>query len=117
MNQTPKLYPGTFLKAEVEGRTVNQLWKLPSSALSQRGEIWYVTEESTLANFNATPVFSDSEAIYIRVPETLMGEAHLVLSHPLSSYLQGMKVTVNQQKDIKQKDIKKVVARLGVNHA
>ncbi|MGJ8620979.1 MAG: efflux RND transporter periplasmic adaptor subunit [Methylophilaceae bacterium] len=94
LDQVPALYPGTFLNAEVEGRTVEKLWKLPSSALSQRGEIWYVTQDNTLANFSADPVFSDSEAIYIATPESLVKEKQRVLVHPLSSYLKGMQVKV-----------------------
>ena len=94
LDQKPALYPGTFLKVQVDGRTVDQLWKLPSSALSQRGEVWYVTPENTLANINAEPVFSENEAIYIAVPETVGEKAQRVLFHPLSSYLKGMKVDV-----------------------
>jgi RND family efflux transporter MFP subunit len=97
LDQTPKLYPGTFLKAKVKGRTLDNLWKLPSSALSQRGEIWYVVKEGVLANFSASPVFSDSDAIYIEVPEALNNAAQHILFHPLSSYLQGMKVKVIQR--------------------
>ncbi|PCI59124.1 MAG: hypothetical protein COB34_03935 [Methylophilaceae bacterium] len=97
LEQTPALYPGTFLNVLIDGRTVDKLWRLPSSALSQRGEIWYVTQENTLANFSAEPVFSDSEAIYITAPEQLGTEAQRVLFHPLSSYLKGMKVNVTER--------------------
>jgi RND family efflux transporter MFP subunit len=92
LDQQPALYPGTFLKVQVDGRRVDQLWKLPSSALSQRGEIWYVTKENTLANFTADPIFTENEAIYIVAPEAIGNETQRVLFHPLSSYLQGMKV-------------------------
>lgn len=97
LDQTPALYPGTFLKAQIEGHAVNNLWKLPSSAMSQRGEIWYVTQENVLANFSADPIFSDSEAIYIAPPEALAKASQRVLFHPLSSYTKGMKVIVKER--------------------
>lgn len=97
LDQTPALYPGTFLNVLIDGRTVDKLWRLPSSALSQRGEIWYVTQENTLANFSADPVFSDSSSIYIDAPEQLGVETQRVLFHPLSSYLKGMKVNVTER--------------------
>ena len=92
LDQTPALYPGTFLNAQLEGRIVDNLWKLPSAALSQRGEVWFVTKENTLASFTAEPIFSDSAAIYIAVPETLRSQPQHVLIHPLNNYVKGMKV-------------------------
>ena len=51
------LLPGTFVKALIKGRSVDNLWKLPSAALSQRGEIWYVKADKTLDKFSTDPVF------------------------------------------------------------
>ena len=90
LDQTPALLPATFIQATIPGRQLDQLWKLPSSALSQKGQIWYIKEDNTLASFSATPVFSDSEAIYIATPEKLTDRPRQVLVHPLSSYLAGM---------------------------
>lgn len=88
----PALYPGTFLKVKIAGRNQQGLWKLPNSALSQRSEIWFVSEDETLDNFSADPLFTDSESIYIKVPEALALASQQVLVHPLSSYLKGMPV-------------------------
>ncbi len=90
--QAPQLLPETFLKADIPGRTLGNLWKLPTSALSQKGEIWYVNNDQTLASFPAEPVFSTSAAIYIEVPAELADTAQQVLTHPLSSYVVGMPV-------------------------
>lgn len=88
----PPLLPGTFVKAHISGRNLDTLWKLPGSALSQKGEIWYVRADDTLDCFSASPQFSDSEAIYVSVPDSLAAGEQKVLVHPLSSYLQGMRV-------------------------
>lgn len=92
LDKTPSLMAGTFLQATLKGRTVSKLWKLPSTALSQRGEIWYVTASNTLANFQTEPVFAYGGDIYIAPPEDLLTEAQRILVHPLSSYLEGMAV-------------------------
>lgn len=98
-DQSPALLPGSYVKAMIEGRKVSGLWKLPGSALSQRGEIWYVDEDQNLAKFKTTPLFSDSGAIYVSVPEPLADSAWQVLVHPLNSYLTGMTVNPIEEPD------------------
>lgn len=91
------LLPGTFVKVTIPGKSMDNLWKLPGSALSQRGEIWYVTKDNVLASFQAQPLFSDHDSIYVTAPDNLAGIAQRVLVHPLSSYLTGMKVNPVQE--------------------
>lgn len=91
-DQSPALFPGTFVKARVEGRLVDDLWQLPSAALSQRGEIWYVDDDSTLQKFTASALFSKAGDIFIAPPKDLIKHQVAVLTHPLNSYLHGMAV-------------------------
>lgn len=91
LKQTPALSPGTFVQAEITGREQENLWRLPSSALSQRGEIWYESN-GVLRKFSAETLATDKDAIYIRPPTSLMGQQVNVLTQPLSSYLPGMAV-------------------------
>ncbi len=88
----PALLPGTFVKADVTGRRLDNIWKLPGSAFSQKGEIWYIAKDNTLATFSATPLFSDAESVYISPPEALVSQSQQIVVHPLSSYLKGMVV-------------------------
>ena len=92
LEQVPELLPGTFVEARIPGREIDNLWKLPSSALSQRGNIWYVSEENTLVSLAVQPLFADAEAIYIAAPAAMLNAAQQILVHPLSSYLDGMQV-------------------------
>lgn len=92
LDRDPPLLPGTFLELEVAGRLVEGLWRLPSAALSQRGEIWYVHDDDRLASFAAEPLFSADGAIYVRPPQALGEAPQQVLVHPLDGYLQGMAV-------------------------
>jgi len=48
LDRDPTLLPGTFLQARVPGRLVDGLWKLPSAALSQRGDVWIVDADATI---------------------------------------------------------------------
>lgn len=91
-DQSPALLPGTFVQAGFAGRDLKGLWKLPSTALSQSGEIWHVTDDSTLASFAAEPVFASDGSIYIDPPAALAGQAKKVVRQPLSSYVEGMAV-------------------------
>jgi membrane fusion protein, multidrug efflux system len=91
--QSTPLLPGSFVEAKIPGRTVDGLWQLPSSAVSQRGEVWYVTPDNTLDNFVADISFSEGENVYVSAPTALTGTPQRVLLHPLSGYLVGMQVT------------------------
>ncbi len=93
LEQSTALLPGSFITAKIPGRSLDGLWQLPNSALSQRGEIWYVTSDNTLDNFTANVSFSEGDKIYVVAPETLAEEPQRILLHPLSGYLAGMHVT------------------------
>jgi RND family efflux transporter MFP subunit len=89
----PPLFPGTFVQATLRGRYLDNLWQLPASALSQRGEIWYVDSSATLRTFAARSQFSSNGYVYIPVPAALAASPQQVVVHPLSSYLAGQTVT------------------------
>ena len=98
LDQKSALLAETFVRAKIPGRELDNLWKLPSSALSQKGEIWYVDITSqTLKSFSTTPIFSDNKSIYVEAPEELTTQPQQILLHPLSSYLEGM--VINPVKD------------------
>jgi RND family efflux transporter MFP subunit len=95
LQQSPLLPVGTFVKASLPGQGINDLWRLPASALSQKSEIWYVRDEQgqkVLESFDTDALFADAEAIYIPVPEALRDQPQQVVVQPLSSYIKGMRV-------------------------
>ena len=91
--QTPALLPGTFVEASVPGRRIEGVWKLPASALTQRGEIWVVGADHTLARLAVEPLFADADAVYVKPPEALAATPQTVVLQPLSSYTEGMAAT------------------------
>ena len=92
LTQTPQAFSGTFVSMTLEGKNVDHVWKLPSSALSQRGEIWYVKSDNTLEKFSATQLFAQQGSIFIKTPKALLNEKTSVVIHPLNNYLEGMYV-------------------------
>lgn len=101
LDQQPAMYPGLFVEVSLGGRQMADLWQVPTASLSQRGEIWYVTDDKTLAKFATTPTFSDENYIYISPPEQLKDTPQQILLQPISSYIEGMAVapieTVNHE--------------------
>ena len=93
MDLSQPLLPGTFVKASLNGIGIARLWRLPNSALSQSGEIWYLNDENSLERFSAEPLFSTTSAIYIKPPEDIGNAQSRVVTQPLSSYLPGMRIT------------------------
>lgn len=92
LDQQPAIYPGVFVEVSLAGRQMDNLWQVPTTSLSQRGEIWYVTADNILAKFPTSPVFSDENYIYIRPPESLANFPQQILLQPISSYVEGMAV-------------------------
>ncbi|BFM51240.1 efflux RND transporter periplasmic adaptor subunit [Marinomonas sp. THO17] len=97
LDQDIPLLPGAFVTVELQGKTLKNLWKLPNSALSQRGDIWFLNEDSRLDYFPTTPLFVDTKYTYILVPEAMRGQTYSVLTKPYNSYQKGTLVDAIEQ--------------------
>jgi len=84
------LYPGTFVQAEIAGRTLDNTWQLPASAISQQGEIWFVDDEGILNKVVADKRFEKGEFVYVTPIENMPSAS--IIKRPLSSYIVGMRV-------------------------
>lgn len=88
--QATPLLPGTFLAVQIAGKALNNVIKLPASAVSQEGLIWYVNEQNTLMSIQAQKLFERGDYVYISPIE---GHTNLrVVARPLVSYLNDMLV-------------------------
>jgi len=87
---TDPLFPGTFIKASITGKPVEQLWKLPASALINNNTVWQVNDKGLLEHLPIKVIFSQNNAVYVKPIEKL-AQAKIV-NRPLSSYLLNMKV-------------------------
>lgn len=85
------LFPGTFIKASITGKAVEQLWKLPASALIDNNTVWQVNDNDLLVHLPINVVFSQNNTVYVQ-PIDKLAQANIV-NRPLSSYLVNMKVS------------------------
>ncbi|WP_440055414.1 efflux RND transporter periplasmic adaptor subunit [Pseudoalteromonas sp. T1lg65] len=91
LTQSRPLHFGSYVRADIQGKRFDALWKVPSSALSQHQELWYVDMSGSLAKFKPKIQFQHQGYSYAK-PLVEHRQLHIVL-RPLSSYYQGMQVT------------------------
>ncbi|MEP3349460.1 MAG: efflux RND transporter periplasmic adaptor subunit [Marinomonas sp.] len=89
LEQTSQLIPGSFVGITLQGKQLENLWRLPNTALSQKSEIWYLDEDKRLSAFETTPRFVDSNYVYIQVPESMREGTYQVVVQPYNSYIKG----------------------------
>lgn len=89
LEHTPPLIPGSFVAITLKGKLLDNLWRLPNTALSQKSEIWYLDEDNRLAAFETTPRFVDSKYVYIQVPKAMQNSPYQILIQPYNSYIKG----------------------------
>ncbi len=95
-DETQLMYPGSYVKALIPGRRYENLWRVPASSITEKSELWFVSQGNLLAKHKVDIVFSKGNNVYVR-PFLDFSELS-VLSQPLSSYLPGMKVTPKRKK-------------------
>ncbi len=105
---TPLLF-GSFVHAEIKGKALQNVWKIPASAVSQKQEVWLVLPAAqTLVKFTPNVLFENDGYAYITPPrsDALTGDtgqieeegftydlsSGLVVARPLNSYLVSTKV-------------------------
>lgn len=90
LEQTPPLYAGTFVTAQLLTVVLDSSVRLPASALSSSGHIWYVDDNDQLARFIPKATYAFDNQIVAQLPEGY-GPGKFV-ERPLSSYTPGLKV-------------------------
>ena len=109
LDQANPLLFGSFVQAEIEGRSLDNVWKLPTSAISQKQEVWLVLPSTgQLAKFTPSVLFESEGYAYVTPPKTsdITGDITdestpehisemrpaLIVARPLNSYLVNTKV-------------------------
>ncbi|MEO9911613.1 MAG: HlyD family efflux transporter periplasmic adaptor subunit, partial [Lentilitoribacter sp.] len=103
LTQSTPLLLGSFVTISLEGKALDNLWRLPNTALSQKSEIWYLDEDSRLAAFETTPKFVDTQYVYIDVPVGMRDKSYQVLIKPYNSYIKGALVAPIENINASQK--------------
>lgn len=95
--QSADLLPGTFVKAFIPGKTLDDLLKLPVSALSREGYIWYV-EDGLLQRFRPSTIYSNSDYIIMHSPSNEETPTPLkVVPYPQSGFLPGQMAQIKTE--------------------
>jgi len=90
LEQSTPLYFGTYVVAKITGRVWDNVWQIPSTAISQKQEVWFVTDNNTLDKFTPSVLFMEGGHAFI-TPVEGMDMAKIVV-RPLNSYLVNTKV-------------------------
>ena len=85
--QQPPLLSGSFVSANIKGRAVDNLFAIPSTALTADGYIWNVVD-NRLQRHKSRPQFSANGKLYI--PQSELPQPMTLVIKPLASYLPGM---------------------------
>lgn len=86
----PQLLPGTFVRAEITGRQVPDLLRIPETALTSQGLVWFVDGNNQLRKFHADPLFYGHNVVFIPVPKALTKIPIQVAVSPNSSFVSGL---------------------------
>lgn len=89
--QTPPLLPGTFVRAEIRGRKIDNLLRLPESAITQQGLVWFVDHDNRLRSRLSQPVIYEDSKVYIRNPLNERDSLQVAIL-PNASYTNGQHV-------------------------
>lgn len=91
LDHSPPLYPGTFIEAAIPGITLQNVWQVPASSLTQNGEIWYIDSSNMLRKTPARLRLRMADSAYLEPDPEIQNP--LLVKLPLASYLPGMVVT------------------------
>ncbi|SIS97982.1 efflux RND transporter periplasmic adaptor subunit [Neptunomonas antarctica] len=92
------LLPGEFVRVTLPGNRFNDLIRVPQSAYTRDGLVWYVNSANQIQRYRVKPAFTDDRYFYIPSPssdsenESVKQNSWHIVVTPLSSYLPGMKV-------------------------
>ncbi len=99
MDFSPPLLPGTFVRAEITGRQIPHLLRIPESALTKQGLVWFVDQTGRLRKHHLNPLFYTSGFACIPVPETTGQGPLRIAAFPNSSFIDGLTVQPLEQKE------------------
>ncbi len=91
LRQSPPLLPGMFVRTEVPGREIPGLIRLPESALTKAGKVWFVDSDNQLTSLRAEPLFRGDGTVFIKVPAGMANELRVAVS-PNNSFVSGLQV-------------------------
>lgn len=91
------LFPGSFVQAHIEGAVVNNLWELPASSISQKGDIWFVGSNGQLNSAKVKRFFDIEDSTYVYPKDGQGFATKKIITRPLSHFRKGMLVRIKDE--------------------
>ena len=92
-SQRPALTAGMFVKAEIKGKQINNIFVLPRRVLRYGQEIWLADENDQLIKQPVNVLYKDNQFVYIN--KGLQAKQRVITS-ALDYPVQGMKLSVTE---------------------
>ena len=89
MAQSPPLLPGTFVQVQLTGKTIPDLLRIPESALTKQGLVWFVDKTDRLEPRSMEPVFYGQGQVFIPAPVD-MDQPLRIAQSPNSGFTRGL---------------------------
>ncbi|CAM2010358.1 efflux RND transporter periplasmic adaptor subunit [Acanthopleuribacter pedis] len=89
--QAQPLLPGSFVRAELTGKTLEHVLRVPESAYTKQGLCWYVDEGNRLRAWQAEARFFGDGTVFVTPPEDAVNDLRLAVS-PHAGFTRGLAV-------------------------
>jgi len=87
------ILPGQFVRVMLPGKAVANTLRIPESALTQNGFVWYLDDADRLQRFAGEALFRSADEVIVSAPDTMAdGTIMHVVPLPMSTYLPGQTV-------------------------
>lgn len=85
--------PGQFVRVALKGQQVENTLRIPESALTQNGFVWFVDPADRLQRYEASALFRNSGDVVVKAPDNAStGDVLRIVRLPMSAYLPGQVV-------------------------
>ncbi|WP_282046053.1 efflux RND transporter periplasmic adaptor subunit [Roseibium album] len=85
--------PGQFVRVALQGQQVENTLRIPESALTQNGFVWFVDPADRLQRYEASALFRNSGDVVVKAPDDAStGDVLRIVRLPMSAYLPGQVV-------------------------
>ncbi len=85
--------PGQFVRVALKGQQVENTLRIPESALTQNGFVWFVDPDDRLQRYEASALFRNSGDVVVKAPDDAStGDVLRIVRLPMSAYLPGQVV-------------------------
>lgn len=93
LDRRPELLLGDYVQVIIQGRTLDQVYDVPRSALHQKDAVW-LYDQGQLAVVKVHPVWKDQNSVYV---DQGLQPGDLVITSPLSMPVPGMELKIVQE--------------------